>query len=44
MTEPTPLFDAPAGDRPDLVYRPGTWLDEPPADDEAPRPDPRPAA
>ena len=45
MTEPTPLFDAPAGDQPDLgVYQPGTWLDQPPGADEEPRPDPRPAA
>jgi hypothetical protein len=47
MTEPTTLFDAPAGDQPDRgVYRPGTWLDQPPTatDDEDDLPDPRPAA
>ena len=47
MTEPTTLFDAPAGDQPDLgAYQPGTWLDQPPADpdDGDTQPDPRPAA
>ena len=47
MTEPTTLFDAPAGDQPDLgVYQPGTWLDKPPAttDDEDEGPEPRSAA